>query len=126
MVETILDTLLKNALMYTDHAPAIRMQARREKGQVAITVVDDGIGDAPVDRPRIFERFARGTDRVTREKAGSGLGLYLSRGLAEQMCGSLTLQASQPGKGSTFVFPLPLAASYAIPSTRGRQLQLTS
>src|SRR3989475_8109332 len=111
MVGTILDNLLNNALTYTDHAPTIRMRARRDAGQVAITVTDDGIGVTPADQPRIFERFARGTDRVSREKPGSGLGLYLSRGLAEQMSGSLTLEASQPGTGSTFVLRLPLPVS---------------
>jgi signal transduction histidine kinase len=78
---------------------------------VAITVADDGIGVAAADQPRIFERFTRGTDPLTREKPGSGLGLYISRGLAEQIGGSLQLQASQPGKGSTFVLRLPLASS---------------
>jgi signal transduction histidine kinase len=111
MVGKILDNLLNNALTYSDHAPTIRMQARRDAGQMAITVADDGIGVAPADQPRIFERFARGTDPLSKEKPGSGLGLYLSRGLAEQMGGSLQLQASQPGKGSTFVLRLPLATS---------------
>jgi signal transduction histidine kinase len=111
MVGKILDNLLNNALTYIDHPPTIRMQARRDSSQVAITVADDGIGVIPADQPRIFERFARGTDPVSREKPGSGLGLYLSRGLAEQMGGSLQLRASQPGKGSTFVLRLPLATS---------------
>jgi signal transduction histidine kinase len=111
MLGKILDNLLNNALTYTDHPPTIRMQARPDSGQVAITVADDGIGVAAADQPRIFERFTRGTDPLTREKPGSGLGLYLSRGLAEQMGGSLQLQASQPGKGSTFVLRLPLASS---------------
>jgi signal transduction histidine kinase len=111
MVAKILDNLLNNALTYSDHVPTIRMQARRDSGQVAITVADDGSGVVPADQARIFERFARGTDRLSREKPGSGLGLYLSRGLAEQMGGSLQLQASQPGKGSTFVLRLPLATS---------------
>ena len=111
MVGTILDNLLNNALIYTDHAPTIHMRARRDADQVAITVTNDGIGVAPADQPRIFERFARGTDRVSREKPGSGLGLYLSRGLAEQMGGSLKLEASQPGTGSTFILRLPLPAS---------------
>jgi signal transduction histidine kinase len=111
MVGKIVDNLLNNALTYSDHPPTIRMQARRDAGQVAITVADDGSGVAPADQARIFERFARGTDRLSKGKPGSGLGLYLSRGLAEQMGGSLQLQASQPGKGSTFVLRLPLATS---------------
>jgi len=111
MVGKILDNLLNNALTYSDHSPTIRMQARRDADQVAITVADDGAGVAPADQARIFERFARGNDRLSREMPGSGLGLYLSRGLAEQMGGSLQLQASQPGKGSTFVLRLPLATS---------------
>jgi signal transduction histidine kinase len=111
MLGKILDNLLNNALTYSDHPPTIRMQARRDSDQLAITVTDDGNGISAADQPRIFERFARGTDRFSREKPGSGLGLYLSRGLAEQMDGSLQLQTSQPGKGSTFVLRLPLAAS---------------
>ena len=111
MVGKILDNLLNNALTYIDHPPNIRLQARQDSGHVAISAVDDGPGVAGDDQSRIFERFARGTDRLSREKPGSGLGLYLSRGLAEQMGGSLTLDASQPGKGSTFVLRLPLAAS---------------
>lgn len=111
MVRKILDNLINNALTYSDHAPTLRIQARRDASQVAITVADDGSGVAPADQARIFERFARSTDRLSRAKPGSGLGLYLSRGLAEQMGGSLQLQASQPGKGSTFVLRLPLATS---------------
>ena len=111
MLGKILDNLLNNALTYSDHAPTIRMQARRDGDQIAITVTDDGTGVTLADQPRIFERFARGTDRLSREKPGSGLGLYLSRGLAEQMGGSLKLQASQPGKGSSFVLRLPPATS---------------
>jgi signal transduction histidine kinase len=111
MIGKILDNLLNNALTYTDHAPTIGVQARQDAGQVAISVTDDGIGVVATDQPRIFERFARGSDRISREKPGSGLGLYLSRGLAEQMGGSLRLETSQPGKGSTFVLRLPLPAS---------------
>jgi signal transduction histidine kinase len=111
LVGKILDNLLNNAMMYADHPPTIRVAARKEGQQVSLTVADDGIGISPEDQGRIFARFARGTDPMVREKPGTGLGLYLSRGLAEQMGGSLKLQSSQPGKGSTFVLRLPDAGS---------------
>jgi len=111
LVGKILDNLLNNALTYTRHPPTIRVGVRREGAQVALTVTDDGIGVSPEDQGRIFQRFARGTDPLVGEKPGTGLGLYLSRGLAEQMSGSLQLESSRPGEGSTFVLRLPVAAS---------------
>jgi len=107
LVGKILDNLLNNALTYADHPPTIRLGARQDADEVAVTIADDGSGISPADQIRIFKRFARGTDKLSLEKPGSGLGLYLSRGLAEQMGGSLQLQSSQPSKGSTFVLRLP-------------------
>ena len=109
LVGKILDNLLNNAMTYTDHPPTIRVAARQEGQHVSLTVADDGIGISREDQGRIFARFARGSGPMITEKPGTGLGLYLSRGLAEQMGGSLQLQSSQPGKGSTFVLRLPLA-----------------
>ncbi|TMD83772.1 MAG: GAF domain-containing sensor histidine kinase [Chloroflexi bacterium] len=111
LVDKILDNLLNNALTYTDHPPTIRVGARRDDNAVSLTVADDGIGISSEDQGRIFRRFTRGTGRMVAETPGTGLGLYLSRGLAEQMGGSLTLESSQIGKGSTFVLRLPAAAS---------------
>ena len=107
MVGKIVDNLLNNALAYSEHPPAVSIEVRREADQVAVSVNDNGIGVSALDQGRIFARFARGTDRRVLEKPGTGLGLYLSRGLAEQMGGSLMLAASQPGEGSTFVLRLP-------------------
>ena len=111
LVGKILDNLLNNALTYADHPPTIRVAARQEGQQVSLTLADDGIGISPQDQARLFQRFARGTDRMVTETAGTGLGLYLSRGLAEQMGGALQLQSSRSGKGSTFVLRLPAAGS---------------
>ena len=109
LVAKILDNLLNNALTYVDESPAIDVSATREGDQIAIAVADNGIGISAEDQRRIFGRFTRGTDRRVLEKPGTGLGLYLSRGLARQMGGSLALERSQPGKGSVFVLQLPSA-----------------
>ncbi|HEY4844789.1 MAG TPA: GAF domain-containing sensor histidine kinase [Candidatus Dormibacteraeota bacterium] len=111
LVGKILDNLLNNALTYADHPPTIRLGARREGPQVALTIADDGIGISRQDQGRLFHRFARGTDPMVTERPGTGLGLYLSRGLAEQMGGSLQLESSQSSKGSTFVLRLPASSS---------------
>jgi signal transduction histidine kinase len=77
---------------------------------VLVTVSDNGAGIPEADRERIFQRFVRGSDRLVRERQGSGLGLYLSRGLAQRMNGSLELLSSEVGKGSTFLLRLPAAS----------------
>jgi signal transduction histidine kinase len=110
-VGKILDNLLNNALTYADHPPTILVATRQEGPEVVVTVTDDGIGISRQDQERLFHRFARGTDRLVVERPGTGLGLYLSRGLAEQMGGSLQLLSSDLGKGSTFVVRLPAASS---------------
>lgn len=102
-LDRILDNLINNALTYS-HGPAkITLSIRHAQSQVVFSVTDRGPGIGAEDQLRIFERFFRGQA----EKPGMGLGLYLSRGLAELMDGSLFLESSEVGKGSTFSLSLP-------------------
>jgi two-component system phosphate regulon sensor histidine kinase PhoR len=60
-------------------------------------------------RDRIFERFARLDNAAAGQPPGTGVGLYIGRALAERQGGSLTLERSEPGRGSRFVLRLPPA-----------------
>jgi signal transduction histidine kinase len=106
----ILRNLISNALKFTD-AGEIRVGARLVDAEtIEFFVSDTGPGIAPDDQDRIFEEFLQLEQRVARRQRGTGLGLPLSRRLAELLGGSLTVR-SQTGIGSTFTLRLPIAAS---------------
>lgn len=108
-LDRILDNLLNNAILYSPPAGMVQIRAAGINGSVAITVTDQGVG-IPVDmRERIFERLVRLDQPRLGYPPGSGLGLYISRSLAERMNGSLVLASSTPGQGSTFELRLPVA-----------------
>jgi len=73
---------------------------------VRVDVIDQGIGIPSAEHDRIFEKFFRLDAEMTRGVGGSGLGLYISREIAEQLGGTLTV-SSQLGHGSTFSVRLP-------------------
>ncbi|HYM51436.1 MAG TPA: ATP-binding protein [Candidatus Limnocylindrales bacterium] len=107
--DRIFDNLINNALAYAAGPPVITLAASRDGDAVEIAVSDNGRGIPEPDQVRVFQRFERGSDPAVRDVAGSGLGLYVSRGLATRMGGALTLASSAPGQGSTFVLRLPAA-----------------
>jgi signal transduction histidine kinase len=75
---------------------------------VAIEVEDHGVGIAPADQPRIFDRFYRGRDAA--HPPGYGLGLFMVRHIVEAHCGRIEVD-SEPGRGSVFRVLLPRAAA---------------
>ena len=112
----ILDNLLNNALTYSFEKPVVKVSVGSHP-QPHIRVADEGIGIPAIDRERIFERFYRVNDTTIGPQSGTGLGLYISRGLAERHHGKLRLAESEPGKGSVFVLTLPATA--VRPRSRG-------
>ena len=105
-LQTILLSLLGNALKFSAPDTPILLAARRQEGEVVITVTDQGIGIAPEDLPHIFDRFYR-VERM-RKAEGTGLGLYITKCLVEAHGGRLRVE-SEEGKGSTFSFTLPVS-----------------
>ena len=106
----ILANLLNNAAKYTDHGGRIRLRAWRDGPLAAISVSDNGVGIAPDVMPRMFEMFSRGDRDDGRSQGGLGIGLALSRRLAQMHGGSLEARSEGPGEGSEFVARLPLTA----------------
>jgi signal transduction histidine kinase len=74
-----------------------------------IQVVDNGVGLSEDERARVFHPFNRTSDPAFGGVPGSGLGLYVSRQLAEANQGSLTVERTEPGLGTCFALDLPLA-----------------
>ena len=111
----VLLNLLGNAVKFTDHGRiGLRVHALGE-GRLHFEVTDTGSGISEQDRDKIFHPFYQ-TEMSIAKGDGTGLGLAISREIVQQMGGELTV-ASEPGKGSTFEFAIPLATVADMPAT---------
>ena len=106
-VAQVLRNLISNALKFTETGE-VRVTARYadETGRISFTVRDTGIGIAPENLDKIFEEFAQIDSGLQRRVKGTGLGLPLSRSLAELIGGTIAVE-SVPGQGSVFTLAIP-------------------
>jgi PAS domain S-box-containing protein len=107
-LDRIIDNLLNNALAYSATQPRVRLRLGRLADEAVVAVDDEGVGIPAEMSERIFERLVRIDQPELGYPPGTGLGLYISRALAERMSGTLVLASSKPGTGSTFELRLPL------------------
>jgi PAS domain S-box-containing protein len=107
-VERILDNLIDNAIKYSPDGGGITVSAQRREKDILISVSDHGLGISVTDSEKLFQPFAR-LEILTVGTAiqGIGLGLVVCRRLVEAHGGRIWVE-SEPGKGSTFFFTLPL------------------
>jgi PAS domain S-box-containing protein len=121
----VLFNLLHNALKFTPAGGAVEVEARAAGDEVVVEVVDTGIGIRPADLPRLFQPFSQVHDGQAWNVGGTGLGLYLSRGLVELHGGSIAAESQGPGKGSRFTVRLPRADGQGVlaPQPPGEQPQ---
>ncbi|MFF7586938.1 ATP-binding protein [Kitasatospora purpeofusca] len=112
LLERVLANVITNALRHNAPGAPVLVAASHHAGRVELRVIDRGPGIAPEDRDRVFLPFQRlgDTDNTT----GVGLGLALSRGLAEAMDGSLEVEDT-PGGGTTMLLTLPAAPARPLP-----------
>jgi len=107
-VKQILLNLLSNAIKFTPEGGRVEVRASIDGGEIHVSVRDTGVGIAPEDQPRVFEEF-RQVGTSTAKQEGTGLGLALCRKFVELHGGRIWVE-SEPGRGSTFTFTLPLGA----------------
>jgi signal transduction histidine kinase len=128
MASGVLGNLLSNALKYSPVGSPLDVCAKRDCDEVVTAVSDCGPGVAAADRERIFEKFTRLGDHLTRPQQGIGLGLYIARRSVEQLGGSLWCD-ERPGGGARFSFRLPIgtvAEPPPAPKPRRRTKALTA
>ena len=104
----VIVNLVHNAVKFSPDGGEVRILVGQVPDAVQVAVVDHGIGIAPADRDRIFERFYK-ADRA-RSGGGTGLGLSISRHLVEAHGGRIWAESTE-GQGSTFYFTIPIALS---------------
>ena len=105
----VTSNLIENAIKYTPSGD-VTVDITGDDKQISISVKDSGIGIPTEDIPHLFQKFYRVDNSDTREIGGTGLGLYLSRRLAETMSGSLRVE-SKYKEGSTFYLEIPRVSS---------------
>ena len=103
--QSILENLLNNALLHASGATQVAVALQPLQDNLLLVVEDDGLGIAPADREKVFERFYRGADA---QAGGTGLGLAIVRQAAVRMGGSVHAQAGLEGIGAAFHVRLPL------------------
>lgn len=106
-VRQVLHNLVENAIKYSPQGGAITLGAQIGNDSVQVSVADQGIGLDPQQLERVFDRFYQVDSASTRKVGGSGLGLSICKAIVEAHGGKIWAE-SQPGRGSTFYFTLPL------------------
>jgi len=109
----VLDNLINNSLSYSAPPARLFIDVSRDSERAVVRVKDDGVGIPEDQRDQVFARFYRGANPAVAKVPGVGLGLYISRQLAEHHRGSLVLESSTPEEGTVFTLAIPLAGSAA-------------
>jgi len=104
--QIVVRNLITNALKYSPVGAPVTVRIKTKNGSCVLAVIDQGIGIAQDDQPKLFTRFGRIENKATSHTSGTGLGLWLSREIARMHDGDLTVD-SEVGKGSTFMLEIP-------------------
>ncbi len=106
-LQIVLQNLLSNAIKYTEEG-TVQVRTYREDGEAVLQIEDTGIGMDPAVAESLFEPFRQGSEGLSREYEGTGIGLAVTKKATEQMGGSIDVE-TEKGEGSTFTARLPAA-----------------
>jgi PAS domain S-box-containing protein len=121
----VLVNLVENAIKYSPDGGHVEVEAAEHEGAVRFSVRDEGLGIAPEDQDRIFEKFYRADPQMVRGVGGTGLGLYICKELVNRMGGRIWVEPNGD-KGSTFLFELQTAEVLAHGPIQPGRLQFRS
>jgi two-component system, OmpR family, sensor histidine kinase KdpD len=107
LMEQVFVNLLDNAVKYSPSGTLVTVRARRSKEHLTVSVADEGVGVAPAELERIFEKFHR-VRAADRQVAGTGLGLSICRGIVEAHGGTVLAAVPSSGKGLIVTIRLPI------------------
>lgn len=105
-ITQVLYNFIGNALKFTPHGGAVRVEIVRGESEALVRVRDTGLGLNPEDMKRLFQPFSQVHGNAEKKK-GTGLGLFICKGIAEAHGGRAWCESGGPGKGSTFTFAVP-------------------
>lgn len=108
--QQVLNNLVGNALKFTEKG-SITVSAKVDGELLKTYVSDTGMGITHEDQPKLFAKFAQISSQQLGKPAGTGLGLYISKEIIEHMGGTMWIEQSELGKGSTFAFSVPLTST---------------
>jgi len=108
-IQQVLVNLLSNAIKYSPRGGEVRITGQVQADRVLVTMADQGLGMTPDQMAQLFQRYHRVDQEATKRIRGTGLGLYLTKGLVEAHHGRIWAESAGPGQGSTFYLELPIS-----------------
>lgn len=106
-IKMAVQNLIDNAVKYSNSNNAVTVEYSIDNDEVVVQIVDQGIGMSEETKDKLFTKFFRGREAVSKDPSGSGLGLYIVRNIIVKHGGSIDF-TSQLGKGTTFTIRLPI------------------
>ena len=107
VLKEIIGNLVSNAIKYTPNGGQISVKLSTKDKTLIVAVSDTGLGIPESYKDNVFTKFFRGENVIRQETSGTGLGLYLVKGLVNELGGDVWFESTE-GKGSTFYLSLPL------------------